>query len=361
MKIKERQKLRSFLSKLALIRGRHTELVSVYIPSGYDIQKIIAHLQQEQGTAVNIKDARTRKNVQDSLERIIRNLRLYRKTPDNGLAIFCGNVSDQEGKIDIQVFLIEPSDPIAIRLYRCDHTFVLDPLQAMLEHKEMYGLIVMDKREATIGLLKGTAITKLTKLTSGVPGKMKAGGQSSQRFARLREGAAKEFYKRIAEAAQKEFLGKENLKGIIVGGPGPSKEEFIEYLNQQLKDKIIAVKDITYTDESGLHDLVDKSQDTLAKEIIMEEKALMNKFFTMLAKEPSKVTYGLAEVRKALDYSAVDIILVSEDTSDAIIDELEKKAEATKAEVQVISLETREGIQLKEMGGIAAILRFAIE
>lgn len=361
MKIKERKKLRDFVTKLTLIKGRHTELVSVYIPTGYDIQKIINHLQQEQGTASNIKDARTRKHVQDSLEKTIRHLRLFRKTPENGLAVFAGNTSKQEGKIDIEVFSIEPPEPITTRLYRCDHTFVLDILKDMMEHKEIYGLIAVDKREATLGVLKGTSIQKLTKLTSGVPGKIKAGGQSAARFARLREGAAKEFYKRIANAANKEFLGKKNLKGILIGGPGHSKEEFKDYLNQQLKDKILGLKDITYTDEQGLYDLVDKSQDTLAKEIIAEEKALMQKFFTLLAKEPNKVTYGLNEVKKALEYSAVEILLLSEDLDESLINELEEKAESTKADIQIISLETREGSQLKDLSGVAAILRFAIE
>ena len=361
MKIKERQKLRKFINNLALVRGRHTELVSVYIPAGYDIQKIINHLQQEQGTASNIKDAKTRKHVQEAIEKMIRHLKLFRKTPPNGLAVFSGNISNKEGKVDIQVFSIEPPEPIGTRLYRCSQTFILDILKDMLEHKEQYGLIVIDKREATLGILKGTAIQKLTKLTSGVPGKIKAGGQSAMRFARLREGAAKEFYKRVSEACNKEFLGKENLKGILIGGPGPTKEEFLDYLNQQLKDKVIGIKDITYTDEQGLHDLVDKSQDVLAKEVIAEEKLIMQKFFNLLAKEPNKVAYGLENVKKALNYSAVETLLISEETDEKLIEELEEKAEATKANIQIISLETREGQQLKDLGGIAAILRFAVE
>ena len=36
---------------------------------------------------------------------------------------------------------------------------------------------------------------------------------------------------------KEKFLGNENLKGIIVGGPGPTKYDFIEYLTDQLKQK----------------------------------------------------------------------------------------------------------------------------
>ena len=52
---KERYKLRKFIDELESYRGRHTELVSVYVPAGYDLNKIINHLFQEQGTAANIK------------------------------------------------------------------------------------------------------------------------------------------------------------------------------------------------------------------------------------------------------------------------------------------------------------------
>ena len=174
---KQKHQLRKFIKELESIRGRHTELVSVYIPAGYDLNKIITHLEQEQGTATNIKDARTRKNVIDSLEKAIRHLRLFKKNPENGLAIFAGNASDTEGKIDIKVWSIEPPEPFTTRLYRCDQTFVLDSLRAMLDTDVMYGLIVMDNRDATIGLLKGTLIEVLARKTSAVPGKIKAGGQ----------------------------------------------------------------------------------------------------------------------------------------------------------------------------------------
>ena len=41
---KEKLKLKHIIKELEKHRGRHTELVSVYVPAGYDLNKIINHL-----------------------------------------------------------------------------------------------------------------------------------------------------------------------------------------------------------------------------------------------------------------------------------------------------------------------------
>ena len=352
---KKIQQLKRFLNELKGYRGRHTELVSVYIPAGYEITKIIQHLAQEQGTAVNIKDKTTQKHVIDSLERMIRHLRMYKKTPENGLAAFSGNAEDsQSGKVNIKVWSLEPPQPLNIRLYRCDQTFLLDPLIEQFETKELYGLIVIDKREGNVGTLKGSSITELKGMTSNVPGKVRAGGQSQQRYARLREGAAKDFYKRVADVANKEFseMGK-NLKGILVGGPGHTKNEFVDggYLATQLREKVIAMKDLSYTGDFGLRELVDKSEDVLSQERIVAEKKILEEFFEKLAKTPDLVTYGKDHVKTAIKKGVVKLALLSSAIEDSEIEELEELALSTGADVEVISDESTEGQQLKELGG----------
>lgn len=791
MDIKQKHKLKKFIGELESIRGRHTELVSVYVPAGYDLNKVIGHLAEEQGTASNIKDKKTRQNVIDSLERCIRHLRLFKRTPENGLAIFAGNTDAQEQNVNIQIWSVEPPVPLKTRIYRCDQVFQLDILKNMLESTEVYALIVMDRRGATLGLLRGTSIEEIYNLTSGVPGKFKTGGQclspdslimlsngdlieikdahnplviisenfnaekseetpiitkwknnkelfkvttyypkleiesskdhiffvrtdngieekplselkegdylvmpekidldlpyqkldfkaeikstrnlkkvvipeivnedfarllgyylgdgsyevdrltffeqrkevaeyyktilekvfgintklsfrksknywqlriysrvisrlfnqifglrdktlsekipsiilrspssvlasfiagffdaegyvssnkvalgvhneyiirqlqfcllrlgiissclsydnrknpysdkvrytlsigdiesfknfkklinfssleklnrldkfienrsnhnkirqivvngrdvarilrnsgyetgdfnwpdfftnkkqmnkelfkkriidkvkdeclkqrlmlfynsnlivvkiskieslgiqetidietknhnfvanglvvhnSAARFSRIRENMAKEFYRRISEVCNTEFLGMKELKGILVGGPGLTKQEFIDELNEELKRKIIGVEDLTYTDESGLHDLVDKAKDILAEQDIIKEKKIMNKFFEMLAKDSSRIAYGMQEVERALEMGAVEILLLSESLKEEVIEKFEAKAEKTGTDVFLVSVDTREGVQLKDLTGIGAILRYSI-
>jgi len=250
----ERFHLKKTIKELEKHRGSHTELVSVYVPQGYELVKIIQHLAEEQGTAKNIKSTGTRKNVIDALERMIQHLKLFKKTPENGLIVFSGNVAEREGQSDVQVWSIEPPVPLKTRIYRCDKVFVLDILRDMLDIKEVYGLVVIDRRDAMLALLKGKSIIPLQKTHSEVPGKFKAGGQSSARFARQREGAARDHYRKVAGYMKDQFFHLEGLKGIIIGGPGPTKHDFLEEgeLVTDLKNKIIAIKDLSYTDEFGL-------------------------------------------------------------------------------------------------------------
>ena len=357
---KQRYKLKKFLKELEGRRGRGTELVSVYVPEGYDLNKITTHISEEQGTATNIKSKQTRDNVIGALEKIIQHLKLYPKTPPHGLAIFAGNVSENEGKDDFQVWSIEPPIPLNQRLYRCDKEFVLEPLQDMLQDKEFYGLVAMDRREATIALLKGKTIIPLASTESMVPGKFKAGGQSAQRFARNRELAAKEFYQKIASMMKDQFFEMEGLQGIILGGPGPTKYEFAEgnFLTQALKDKIITIQDLSYTDEFGLQELLEKSQDILAEESVVEEKRLIQKFFNLLSKKPGETTYGKDDCMRLIKMGAVDTMIISEVVDEETIEEFIKESDQMGTNVEIVSKETREGSQIKDMGGYVAILRY---
>ncbi len=359
----ERFHIRKLIKELEKYKGRHTELVTVYVPAGYEMVKIIQHLAQEQGTASNIKSTSTRKNVQDALERMLQHLKLFKGTPPNGLAAFSGNVAEREGQSDVKVWSFEPPEPLNIRIYRCDKQFVLEPLIEMCDIKEVYGLIVLDRRDANLALLRGKKIIPLVKTHSEVPGKFKAGGQSAARFERNRELAAKDHFKKVADYAKDQFLPLlTNLKGILVGGPGPTKYDFLnyEYLTNDLKKKILGIKDLSYTEEFGLQELVDKSQDILAQEELADEKKIMTAFFELLRMQVNKVSYGEAEVRRVLAMGAVDTLLLSETLDDAVIEGFETEAQKFGSTVKLISIDTREGQQLRELGKIAAILRYDV-
>jgi peptide chain release factor subunit 1 len=352
------------LKEVKAVRGRHTELISIYVPAGYELTGKISQLQQEQGTATNIKSKQTRDAVINSLEKMIQHLKTFANTPPNGLICFAGNASEKDGQQNYKVWSMEPPIPSNQNLYRCDKQFVTEPLEELVDDKQIFGLVAMDKREGNIALLKGKVIIPLKSLHSAVPGKHKTGGQSAQRFERLREGAAIEFYKRIAQYMLEEFLENQtSLQGIIIGGPGHTKYDFAEgnYITDQLKRKIIGIKDLSYTGDFGLQELLEKSEDLLAEEEVIKEKIIMRQFFEGLAKNADKISYGFDDVLKAIKLGAADIVLVSETISDKNLEIIEEHAQQMGTTVEVISTETREGAQLVDMGGVGAILRYALD
>jgi peptide chain release factor subunit 1 len=363
-------------------------------------------MRGEYSQASNIKSKRTRKNVLSALETIMQKLKLLKNPGEKGIILLVGTIP--KGIQDkMEVHMISPPQEVTTYRYHCDSQFYLHPIREMLEESGLYGLLVMDRREATIGSLKGKVVEQLLKLTSNVPGKTHKGGQSQARYARLREIAAHEFFVRIAKHSEEIFLNMANLKGLIIGGPGPTKDYFVkqEYLHHELQKKILEVFDVSYTNEFGLHELVDTAN-TLFKDMdINREKELMQRFLGEVIKDGGLAGYGDAEVRELIEKGAVEYLLVSEahelfrvkiacqscgysyektvkdlaifegalakkscprcnelaltvDEHKSTIEELAMKVKAKGGNVEVISTDTEEGGQLLAFGGIGAILRF---
>ncbi len=403
----EQYKLEKLIKELKSKQGRGTELISLYIPSGRPISDVVSTLRQEYSTAQNIKDRTTRHHVLDALMSAMQRLKLFKETPPNGLVLFTGYISQgPPGSEKMEVYVIEPPEPINVYLYRCDSRFYVEFLEEMIAEKETFGLIVIDRSEAVFATLKGRRLDILEHITSGVPGKHSAGGQSARRFERVIEQLAHEFYKRAGEYAKEVFSSVPELKGILVGGPGPTKYDFLDgnYLPQDLKKKVIAIIDLGYSGEEGVYELVEKGKSAMQEIRYVHEKEVIQDFLYHLAKKPNLVAYGYEEVRRRLEEGAVKVLLVSEEL-DAVyikakctcgwsedkvlrsskvqeykestskcpvcgqpidfeerpaLDYFIELAESMRTTVEVVSTATDEGKGLKDsFGGVAAILRYS--
>jgi peptide chain release factor subunit 1 len=313
---KRKYEFRKVLEDLKEYQGSGTQLVSIYVPPDKRLSDVVAHVTQEHSEASNIKSKQTRTAVQDALTSIKDRLRYYDTPPENGMVLFSGAIDTGGGRSDMVTEVLEnPPDPIQSFRYHCDSAFLTEPLEEMLADKGLFGLIVLDRREANVGWLKGKRVEPVKSASSLVPGKQRKGGQSAQRFARLRLEAIDNFYQEVAGMANDLFVEKRHeLDGVLVGGPSPTKDEFLDgdYLHHELQDNVLGKFDVSYTDESGLYDLVDAAQDVLAETEVMKDKAEMEEFFKQLH-DGDKATYGFEQTRKNLNMGAVDRLLISED------------------------------------------------
>ena len=283
----EKEIFKQKLKKLEKIKGRHTELISLYVPYGTDRSSVMSQLSQEVNQSSNIKSPSTRKNVQGALRKIAEYLKIIDfNIPPNGVVVFAGNVSEREGRTDIQLYHVSPLKKLNMKTYRCDSEFLIEPLKEMLAPDRAYLILAIDNREATTAVLEGKKYRIIDRAFSTVPGKIKAGGQSAHRYEGLRLDAANDFYHRVAEHINKDvLLYVDKIQGLILGGPGSTKKDFFEkeYLDYRIRGKIIGFLDVTYTDESGIREIIDASQDMLRDTEIMKEKQAISDFFKTLS------------------------------------------------------------------------------
>jgi len=409
---RKRYEFKKTLEKLESQQGDGTELITLYIPPDKQIYDVTNQLKDEFGQCANIKSKQTRTNVQSAISSILSHLKYYKRPPERGIAVFCGTVKLYGDRTDLQCTIIEPPEPLNLYMYRCSSNFELDPLRQMLDEKIVYGLLVLDRREAYWGFLRGNRIEPMGGATSTVPGKQRKGGQSAARFGRLREIAINEFYTKVGERssaifnAEKDFF--ERFKGVLIGGPSPTKEEFEagSYLHHEIQKRIVGLFDVSYTNESGLRELVGAAKDALKGMEVIKEKSFMDRFLKELVKDDGLAAYGEESIRKNLELGSVDILLLSGnlrksrlkikcqscgyseertvsiesgktardialgacptctsplvlDEEIDIIDELAKLADQCSAKVEIISDDFEEGsILFSAFGGIAAILRY---
>ena len=407
-----RYKLTRMINELSGISGHGTELVTVYIPPRRPIYDVIAQLRTEAGTATNIKSDLTRTHVQDALSRTVEYLKLFKETPEKGLIIFCGALPTGKGigTEKVEIFPVMPPKPVQIQLYRCDDHFWTDHLKDMMKDDKAMGLLTIDTQEAGLGVLSGDRWQVEDTLTSGVSGKHRQGGQSARRFERLRDNELNEYYKRIAERAHRILIDQHKVKGLIVGGPGPTKDTFLreEYLDYRLQGNVVAVLDTSYSGEEGVRELVDKvnEEGVMDGYRLLDEKKIVKRFMKEVYSDKGLGIYGINDVINSLRNGIVELVIVTDDISVVLVEKkcrkcsnrdidfverprllaarqelvssscrncgnvdqefkesdiveyLEELASSTGAELEIISGKSEEGAQISSLGKVGAILRF---
>jgi len=405
-----RFRFQRMLEMLEKKEGRGTELITVYIPPGKQVSDVMNDLRTEWGTAGNIKSKTTQKNVQGALTKAMEQLKLYKKVPPTGLVLFAGSIaSEQLGVGNMETYVLIPPEPIGIYYYRCEHRFMLEPLYELLRAEDAFGILVIDSKAATFAMLKGKRADIVKDITSGVAGKTRAGGQSARRYERIRQMHLNEYFTRVGKYMTEIYLDAPDLKGIIVGGPGPTKEDFLKgnYLHYEIKDKILTTVDTGYTGREGVKEVVERSKEFIRNVRFYEERKIVQDFLYNVGQETGLATYGEREIIQALKANNVRTLLLSEGIRRAFVklrcrdcgyeetrivdldrmgefeeevgdlsclkcnngsyelvekedlfEALVKMAEGTEARVEVISTETEEGEMLKSFGGLGAILKY---
>jgi peptide chain release factor subunit 1 len=404
----KQHKLRKLIARLSDKEGKEIEFISLYIPREKSIDELVAILKKESDIAVGKSDS-ARDRLQGTIKNVIQRLKMQKEIPENGLAIFAGTfvANDLESEV-LNVEELIPPEPITAFLYEVNDHFRLEPLRKMLRDPRVVGIVAMDSKEAGFGILNGERFELIENITSGIHGKSGKGGSSQRRYERGREMEITYFFHRVAEHAAKAFLENHQVEALIVGGPGTTKEDFLngDFLHYELRNILLSIVDTQFAGKEGAREVLGKSSESLKNMCVPEQKRTVQRLLSDIGKQNGLAIARLDLVLGALKNGEVEVALVTDSTDmieivvmckrcelswakivdkakkvqtvqemisspcekcnaveyeveeKDIIDVLEDLASQTDARVEVISAESEEKAKLTALGGFAALLRY---
>jgi len=309
-------KVKKLIQSLERARGNGTSMISLIIRPKDEISRAQKMLTEEYGTASNIKSRVNRLSVLSAITSTQERLKHYNRVPKNGLVVYCGTVMTEDGKERKVTFDFEPFKPINTSLYLCDNKFHTEALRDLLSDDKKFGFIIMDGNGTLYGTLSGNTRTVLHKFSVDLPKKHGRGGQSAQRFARLRMEKRHNYLRKVAETAVQMFVtnDKVNVSGLILAGSADFKTELgtSDMFDLRLKASIVCTVDVSYGGENGFNQAIELSAETLGNVKFIQEKKLIQGYFDEISQDTGKYCFGVADTMKALDMGAVERLIVWE-------------------------------------------------
>jgi len=283
----EEYQFKKQIKTLESLEGEKTCLVTLYIAKDSQLALQTNFLKKEIDQASNIKLDKTRNKVTDALVSAIELLKLYKRVPKNGLVVFSGVVKSQGNgngtKDKLFKLCLEPIKPITRNYFICDKTFDVSRLKEMIVDKDKYGMIILDGNGFLLALIQGNTKKILYKESVDLPKKHGRGGQSANRFERLRQDARNNYIRKIAEATAVHYItdNMPNVSGLILAGSADVKEElyFSNLFYPCLRKIVLKRVDINYGEENGLSEAIDKCTDVFKNVQYSKEKKCLQWYF----------------------------------------------------------------------------------
>lgn len=314
----EQWKLRRLIRQLENARGNGTSMISLIVPPKDDLNRITSMLTQEYGTASCIKSRVNRLSVLAAITSTQQRLKMYTRTPKNGLILYCGEIITEEGKEKKVTIDFEPFKPIGTTMYLCDNKFHCEDLQELLEGDDTFGFLIMDGNGALYGTVSGNHREVLHKFSVELPKKHGRGGQSALRFARLRLEKRHNYVRKVAEIAAQIFISgaKVNIAGLIIAGSADFKTELTtsDLFDPRLDAILIKpMLDISYGGENGFNQAIELSSETLKNVKFVKEKKLITSFLEEVSQDTGKFCFGIRDTMTGLEMGAVETLIVWEE------------------------------------------------
>lgn len=313
----ETWKIRRLIKNLEKLRGNGTSMISLLLSPRDGIAKVQSMLATEMGTATNIKSRVNRQAVLTAITSAKERLKLYSKTPKNGLVVYVGTVIGEDGNSEKKYTIdFEPFRPLNTFKYICDNKFCTEPLFELLENDDTFGFVIMDGAGCLFGTLQGNNRTILHQFNVALPKKHGRGGQSAARFGRIRLEKRHNYVTKVAELATQHFItdDKPNIKGLVLAGSANFKNDLnqSDLFDKRLLEIVVKIVDVSYGGENGFNQAISLSEDALSNVKFVEEKKLISKYFEEIALDTGMIVFGVKDTLTAMESGALETLMCFE-------------------------------------------------
>ena len=222
-------------------------------------------------------------------------------------------------------------------------------------------VVSIDDEEACIAVLHQSDFEVKANISARLPGKLEA---------EKRESATQGYFKEILQCLSVAWDEKHGL--IAVVGPGFWKESFVKHVKDKRADISKSIATVGAAGSGGIGGAREALRSGVLSKVskesrIIEETTVVEEFLARLGSQHGDVAYGLEEVRKAVEYGAVELFLIADellreadDAERNSLEDLMKSVEKMRGKVMIIDSEHEAGRKLLGLGGIAALLRFSV-
>ena len=222
-------------------------------------------------------------------------------------------------------------------------------------------IVAIDDEGYVVALTTQYGVEVKIEQNTKLPGKLEAEKRSE---------STKEYFRKSLGILRQ--IWKATPNPIVIIGVGFVKNDFAKFLENEAKDiakSVIDVKSVNNGGVAGIYEalragILLKAMKQLR---IVEETEVVEEVLRRLGKSESNVTYGIEEVQRAVKLGAVEKLVLADATLREASDEkrlllegLMKNVEQKRGKIIVVSTEHEAGVKIIALGGIAALLRFAL-
>lgn len=262
-----------------------------------------------------------RQSVQTAIKATQQRLKRHTRCPKNGLVVFSGlAIADQtDGKMRQMTVDFEPCHPVQKFIYRCDKRFHTEQLAKLLseEGEDPFGFIVVDGNGALFGVVRGSSREVLRHWSVTLPNKHGRGGQSANRFERLRLQKRHDYLRSVAEQASQLFLGscRPIVKGIVVAGSAGFKHELLKSnrFDRRLSKVVVASIDVAYGGDRGFCQAIEQSAEAIGSRKLLQEKRVLRTFMEEISRNNGRYCCSLRDTLEAMEMGAIQELILWEE------------------------------------------------